>query len=135
MGDVRGEVVKLSEKQIYFRDMIMVLFAWAGLKGYKFSIGEVYRPGELKYECPHCKRELDFSLQDVYIYMGRSLAKYSKHQDKLALDISLYVTGIYITDKELYRPIGEFWKSLDPLNRWGGDFSRLSDPFHLEYDG
>jgi len=129
--------MKLSEKQIYFRDMVMVLFTWANLKGYEFSIGEVYRPGELKYQCPHCNNVIEFSLQDVYIYMGRSLAKYSRHQDKLALDMSLYIMGKYITDKEAYRPIGEFWKSLDPLNRWGGDWENkgFSDPFHIEYSG
>lgn len=82
-------------------------------------------------------------LQDVYVYMGRSKVRHSKHQDKLAADIFLLEEGKFITDVESYRPLGNFWKSLDPKNRWGGDFEKLggelavklSDPFHFEYAG
>lgn len=33
-----------------------------------------------------------------------------------------------------YKPLGDFWKSLDPRNRWGGDFVHPrpdSDHFEL----
>ena len=82
-------------------------------------------------------------LQDVYVYMGRSRVRHSRHQDKLAFDIFLLEEGEFITDVEKYRSLGDFWKSLDSKNRWGGDFKKLegewqiglSDPFHFEHAG
>jgi hypothetical protein len=38
-------------------------------------------------------------------------------------------------DVDLIRPYGEYWKSLNPLNRWGGDFKMKkgkSDAGHFE---
>ena len=126
---------KLSEKQIHFRNMLAVFLTWAIAEGYQFSIGEVWRPGKLKFACPLCKKEFEFLLQNVYVYMGRSRRKHSRHQDKLAFDIFLLKAGEFITDPEAYEPLGDFWKSLDPKNRHGGDFKELSDPFHFEFAG
>lgn len=30
------------------------------------------------------------------------------------------------------QPIGDFWESLHPKNRWGGNFNSLYDPGHFE---
>lgn len=46
----------------------------------------------------------------------------SNHKRRLAIDIHLYKDGEYLDMSEDHRPIGEFWKSLDPDCRWGGDF-------------
>lgn len=131
---------RLSEKQIRFSNMFAVFLTWAIANGYQFSIGEVFRPGGLKFVCPKCKKEFEFLLQDVYIYMGRSKVRHSKHQDKLAVDIFLLEKGDFITSPIItlpssYKPLGDFWKSLDLKNRWGGDFKGLVDPFHFEYVG
>ena len=32
----------------------------------------------------------------------------------------------------LYLPFGEYWKTLDPANRWGGDWQHLVDSNHFE---
>lgn len=126
---------RLSGKQIHFRNMFAVFLTWAIANGYQFSIGEIFRPGKLKFACPHCGMEFQFLLQSVYAYMGRTRTKHSKHQDKLAFDIFLLEAGKFITDPEAYEPLGSFWKSLDPKNRHGGDFKKLRDPFHFEYAG
>lgn len=47
----------------------------------------------------------------------------SLHYSGCAQDILLYDDkGNYLTDDESYRPLGEYWKSLHPYCRWGGDF-------------
>ena len=47
----------------------------------------------------------------------------SLHFEGLAEDIDLCdSTGNYLTSTEDHKRFGEFWKSLDPDCRWGGDF-------------
>lgn len=64
--------------------------------------------------------------------MGRGSIT-SLHQDRLAVDYTLrklirddlgrIVDATLVVDTEEYRPFGDFWKSIDPENAWGGDFS------------
>ena len=58
-------------------------------------------------------------------------AKNSLHKEKTAIDIDLFLDGKYLEDTESHRQFGEFWKSLSPRNRWGGDF-RNGDGNHYE---
>jgi len=46
----------------------------------------------------------------------------SLHYYGCALDLILYKDGIYVPDTEPYRPLGEYWKTLHPYCKWGGDF-------------
>lgn len=46
----------------------------------------------------------------------------SNHYLGLAQDFLLYKNGKYLTLSEDYKDLGEFWKTLHPLCRWGGDF-------------
>lgn len=50
----------------------------------------------------------------------------STHKSRLAVHFFLFSvqTGRFITNWTKYQPIGEFWKSLHPENRWGGDFTK-----------
>ena len=47
----------------------------------------------------------------------------SVHKQRLAIDLNLFKGGVYQTSTEAHKPLGEYWKSLHPLCRWGGDFS------------
>ena len=60
--------------------------------------------------------------------------KGSLHELGLAQDIVLYQKsdGTYITEGTGYIDLGEFWKSLDPLCKWGGDFV-MKDYDHFSY--
>lgn len=61
---------------------------------------------------------------------------HSLHIIKLAVDFSLFKDGLFLIGVEDYRPLGEYWKSLSPLARWGGDFhSPDADHFSLAYGG
>lgn len=60
----------------------------------------------------------------------------SLHLLCLAIDLMLFVNGVYKTDTESYRVLGDKWKSLHPLCRWGGDFHKPDgDHFSLEHEG
>ena len=61
----------------------------------------------------------------------------SLHLLKLAIDLQLFIGGVYQTASEAYKPLGDKWKSMHPLCRWGGDFVKRPDGNHfsLEHEG
>jgi hypothetical protein len=116
------EEMNLNEAQRKFSYYLGKFIIWAYSEGYEFAVGEVLRTPEQ---------------QKIYLDTGRSLTSKSDHLNATAFDISLKKTPDipgynYITDPAAYKPLGDFWKSLDKNNRWGGDFKGLSDPFHFE---
>jgi hypothetical protein len=61
----------------------------------------------------------------------------SLHLLRLAIDLNLFIGGTYQTATVAYKPLGEYWKALNPLCRWGGDFKSRPDGNHfsLEHEG
>lgn len=60
----------------------------------------------------------------------------SLHRIRLAIDLNLFVNGVYQTSSEAYRELGEKWESMHSLARWGGRFTRPDgNHFSLEHDG
>ncbi len=57
----------------------------------------------------------------------------SLHLSRLAIDIPMIYRErkVIVTDNEVYRPAGDFWKSLHPLNRWGGDIPGDGNHFSM----
>ena len=97
--------MKLSEKQRKFSLMYakLVLFAYA--RGMEVTMGEAFRTPEQ---------------QALHRKAGRSRVARSKHQDRLAVDLNLFIDGRYVRDKNKYRALGEKWEKLG--GRWGGRF-------------
>lgn len=61
---------------------------------------------------------------------------HSLHLDRLAIDLMFDIDGKWQKDSGAYRPLGEKWKTLHPLARWGGDFSRPDgNHFSFEWGG
>lgn len=59
----------------------------------------------------------------------------SLHCRRLAVDFNFFIKNgeIPTSKRELLEPLGAFWESLDPKNRWGGNFkSRPGDVYHFE---
>lgn len=59
------------------------------------------------------------------------------HYNRIGQDLNLFVDGKWITGSDpAWDEIGEKWRSLHPLTRWGGDFnSRDWNHFSLFHAG
>lgn len=97
--------MKLSQKQIIFAHNVTLFLMWIYHQGWEVTFGEVARPK---------------ITQLIYIWAKRSKTIISKHLNRLAIDLNLFIDGVYVEDPELYRPLGEYWESLG--GRWGGRF-------------
>ena len=54
--------------------------------------------------------------------------KHSKHKDCLAVDIDLYIDGVWLDKTEHHAELGEYWERIG--GAWGG---RFMDGNHYEY--
>lgn len=108
--------MSLSRKQAQFTANFAKLVEWVNSQPDTYCvIGEVMRPEQMAA---------------LYAQMGVGI-KDSYHLLKMAGDLLIFVNGVWRTESEDYRTAGEHWKSLHPLNRWGGDFTR-PDGNHFE---
>jgi len=74
---------------------------------------------------------LGLTFGDAYAQAGHMVG--SCHYSRLAVDFNLFIDGRYRPDSEAHRPLGEHWKALHPLARWGGDFKR-NDGNHYSFE-
>ena len=96
----------LSEQQRQFSLMLGNFLVWIyQQQGLAVVMGEVKRPVEM---------------QKLYVEQGKSKTMQSKHVDSLAVDLSLFVDGVYQTEGDVYRSLGLKWESMG--GRWGGRF-------------
>jgi hypothetical protein len=110
----------LNEKQALFTRLQAEFQCWCFENGYPIIEAESFRPPFMAEE---------------YARRGKGI-KNSVHTKKLARDLFRVVDGRVTWDSEAYAPLGEKWKSMHPLNRWGGDF-RNRDRVHysMEHNG
>lgn len=97
----------LREKRVAFTLCLAKLILWTTENGIEVAIG----PDGLK----HMKNSLH--------YVG------------LAADFNAYRNGEYLTASEDYREMGDYWKTLHLLARWGGDFPGDGNHFSFEHEG
>lgn len=117
--------MKLSAKQREFTRMVGEFIRLATEAGLELTLGHVWRSTEE---------------QTRLIAEGMSRTTQSKHLDRLAIDVNLFVCDNYMTDRDAYRPLGEVWEKLG--GTWGGRFGVDKedydvkvgwDPGHFEY--
>ena len=89
------------------------LINYAASLGLTLSGGELYRTAEQ---------------QAIYLKRGLTRAAHSRHQQRLAVDLNVFVKGQYQRTAEAYQPLGRYWQGLHPLNRWGGDWNGNQKP-------
>ena len=69
-------------------------------------------------------RSVEFTFGDVSARDGHRPE--SCHYIHLAMDLNLFINGVYITTYEqapdIWDALGRLWKETHPLARWGGDF-------------
>lgn len=107
----------LSGHQQAFALDVARLIQFADEQGYAVTFGEAYRTEDQ---------------QRIYVRKGLSRTMDSYHRKRLAVDLNLFKDGVYLDKAEAHRPLGEYWKSLNERNRWGGDFQGLADGNHYE---
>ncbi|MDX1728138.1 MAG: M15 family metallopeptidase [Pseudoalteromonas tetraodonis] len=110
--------MSLSDEQWQFLQDVAKLIQFAEENGLKLTAGELYRT-----EYQH-KHNLKIGLSNV----SRSL-----HQDRLAIDINLFVDGQPQWNMcDEWVMLGEYWESLSFLNVWGGRWQEPFDPYHFQ---
>lgn len=77
-----------------------------------------------------CELERSKAQATVNAASGAGIAN-SLHLVRLAIDLALFIEGVYQTETEAYKTLGEKWKSLHPDCRWGGDFKTRPDGNHF----
>jgi hypothetical protein len=99
--------VTLREARCLFSVHIAELLIWINQQpGYAACFNEIYRtPREAMADAAS----------------GTGIAD-SLHPLGMAADINLYKNGVYQTGSGAHAFIGEKWKTMHPLARWGGDF-------------
>jgi hypothetical protein len=96
----------LSQKQRLFTKLLGQLIAWAYENGMELTFGEAWRtPEQAKLNA------------DRGVGIRNSL-----HGERLAVDLNLFVGGVYIDSTEGHRRLGMQWESMHPNCRWGGRF-------------
>jgi len=98
----------LREKQSMFATKIAELILWVNLgcddplsqTRFAVTLGDAYRDPR----CPYG-------------------SKSSKHRRRLAVDLNLFIDGVYRTDADSHKRIGEKWESMGGIwgGRWGDD--------------
>lgn len=101
--------MSLVAEQFAFALDVCKLILYAKEQGFVVTFGEVQRPIEM---------------QELYVKTGRSRTMKSWHLKRLAVDLNFFKDGKLVYAVEVLRPLGQFWESLHPYNRWGGNFDR-----------
>lgn len=93
------------------------LVVYATEQGFVVTGGELWRTPEQ---------------QQVYVKTGRSKTMKSNHLRRLAIDLNFFKDGKLVATKSELAGLGDYWESLNPVNRWGGNFKSLVDTPHFE---
>ena len=111
-------MMTLFEHQQAFLKHVPLLLQKLWDAGFQVTAGEMLRTPEQ---------------QQIYLDTGKAKTAKSNHIVKCAIDLNIFPQGSrnFATKAEL-QAIGDFWESLDPLNRWGGNFKSFTDCPHFE---
>ena len=101
--------MKLSQYQRIFTKNIAKLIVFANEKGIELTFGEAYRTREQ---------------QLIYMQSGKSKTMRSNHLKRLAVDFNFFVDNELTYNWDIIKILGDYWETLHPLNRWGGDWNK-----------
>ena len=115
--------ISLSQKQREFTRRVAHLIDFAYSRGYELTFGEALRTdAQAKLNAAN----------------GSGISN-SLHRLKLAVDLNLFIDGVYQTKSEAYKVLGEFWENLstpDAQCTWGGRFRKPDgNHFSITHNG
>lgn len=106
----------LGNHQRKFARMSVGFLSWVLEQGYEFTWGETLRgPAQIAHN----------------VKTGKGI-KVTLHALKCAMDINLFINGVYQTTTEAHRPLGEEWERRG--GTWGGRFGD-GNHYSLEWRG
>ena len=115
----------MSQLQETFALSAALIPAKAKELGFTVTQGEAWRtPQQAQWDADH----------------GSGIS-HSLHTDRLAVDYNFFKDGVLVRDGSPtgpLRPLGDWWKSLGPNYRWGGDFTHIpadGNHFSITPDG
>lgn len=108
---------ELNQKQVLFTKTMAEFLHWCFQNGYELIGAEWFRTPEQAA---------------LYAQQGKGIRN-SLHTKRLAFDIYRFKDGTITWNTEDYRAMGEKWKSMHPLARWGGDFANR-DAVHFSFE-
>lgn len=116
----------LSAQQRIFTRHIGCLIEYAYSIGIELTLGESHRTQSqvlLNYYGYEVRKG---GVLGIYLHKAKRLSQTlsSLHLDRLAVDFNFFINGGLTYEYDDIKPLGDYWVSLDPLNRWGGDFNK-----------
>lgn len=110
----------LHQAQAIHVQFIAKLIEFTFAQGYELTWGEAFRTAQQ-------------AQWDATNHIG---IVNSVHCERLAVDFMLFKDGVYLTDPTSYKFMGDYWTTLDPSCRWGGNFSTVdADHFSITWNG
>lgn len=138
----------LGEKQRLFCSYVGQLLVWCYAHGYECTFGDAARSdeqAEINALGTEGRRQLVelLSKYGLFYKLAQCIAnnvgsgiRGSLHELRLAIDLNLFINGVYVTDSDKYKLVADYWKSLNPLNCWGGDFiTKDGNHFSMTHEG
>ncbi len=109
--------MSLSDKQFEFIKDVSKLIIFCVDRNFKLTGGELLRTK---------------AQQELYFAADKTRTLKSNHLKKLAIDLNFFRNGHLTYAKSRLQFIGDYWESLDPKNRWGGNYTSFKDTSHFE---
>lgn len=136
--------MSLSKLQQEFSAHLAELFTHIIDTGMTFTLGDSYRSQE--QACINSltisqRKQVEILLQAQFPELAAAIGgstgvgiNHSVHRLRLAQDLNLFKDGVYLTDPDPYKELGQWWKGQHPDARYGGDWND-DDHFSFEYQG
>lgn len=132
MNQQINNLTLVQHQQIFSQNVAMLILK-ANSLGINLTFGEAYRTQDQQelYFYGKSVRPEDYRLELISVNK-RSNTMFSNHLKRLAIDFNFFISGVYTFTDPLISELGNYWESLDPLNRWGGNFKDFYDVPHFE---
>ena len=101
--------MKLSTQQQIFTRNVAKLIVFANENCFELTFGEAHRTNEQ---------------QLIYVQTGKSKTMNSNHLRRLAVDFNFFKNGNLTYKWDDIKIVGDYWETLHPQNRWGGDWNK-----------